>query len=125
MTWVDEFGVDYAVPDEIVNTEGIEDWSWHNDACPAFGQTVGQHRLTLWVEHVDPGQRAYPMEPAYNHRFMVTYDYEGHLADACPNLPNADSNWDWCLYAGEDTRAALDAFCKAMETVHAFEKQAS
>ena len=50
--WVTEFGADYDVPDAIA---ALGDRSWHNDACPSFGDLEGDVRV--WVEHPDPGQR--------------------------------------------------------------------
>jgi hypothetical protein len=96
-TWIDEFGEEYDIPNEILHIEGIEDHSWHNDTCPSFGlyDSLGTF-LRIWVEHPDPDQREF----ASGSRFGVMFsDDDDH--DRC----NGEM-----LYDGDDVDDAVRVF---------------
>lgn len=71
MSWRHEFAgrnVDYAIPESIIRMEGLEDMSWHNDACPSFGTLVTESLdLRIWCETPDPDDR----ESCADHRFQI------------------------------------------------------
>ena len=74
MSWVYEFGAEYAVPQCILDAhaEGkLVDASWHNDVSPSFARTECCS-TRLWVEHPDPAQREYGEEWK---RFNVSTGY--------------------------------------------------
>lgn len=60
-TWRDEFGEEFAVPQEVVEMvdDGrLTDESWHNDACPSFtARRADGKQVRLWVDHPDPQMR--------------------------------------------------------------------
>jgi len=89
--WVKEFGIDYAVPAEILKRTDLEDMSWHNDVAPSFGREINGQPLRIWVEHPDPAMREMPGQ-----RFMVLIDGEDET----------------CLFfqATDDAGVALAAF---------------
>lgn len=114
--WVREFGVEYDVPDAIRKAEGIEDKSWHNDACPSFGRYLQDgddtHEVSIWVEHPDPDQRDTGAA-----RFAVTYQ-----PWSCPPVPDlSDEVLDgWPVYEGDDPAEALAAFMLLLRLVQAW-----
>lgn len=58
--WMNEFGRDFQVPQEIENLANageLYDQSWHNDICPSFTKKVDGGQLRLWVGHPDPSSR--------------------------------------------------------------------
>lgn len=74
---------------------GMEDQSWHNDACPKFASADG--RLMVFVEHPDPEQRE-----SEDGRFCV-------MAGEFNDSTEGD-----ILYCGDDWPAALAALTGAM-----------
>lgn len=59
MSWQTEFDPSWAVPEEILKAEGLEDVSWHNDACPSFRHVIAavpddRLEVRIWVDHSDP-----------------------------------------------------------------------
>lgn len=72
MTWREEHGDSFAVPEAISSAEGWEDTSWHNDAAPSFELFVDlaegiSRRYVVWSGHPDPELRECP-----GPRFMIT-----------------------------------------------------
>ncbi|HYK70392.1 MAG TPA: hypothetical protein VEV45_20780 [Streptosporangiaceae bacterium] len=55
--WIEQFGAAYDVPEAILSEAGLEDVSWHNDACPCFGSQANETDVCIWVEHPDPERR--------------------------------------------------------------------
>lgn len=49
------FANDSACAAMAARSEGWEDTSWHNDACPSFTCDV----FVLWIEHPDPAMREF------------------------------------------------------------------
>lgn len=88
MTWVTEFGAQYAVPAAILDEPGLADVSWHNDACPAFGKNEHDYDYVIWVEHPDPAERELD-----DGRFTVS-----------------TANGETVLFAGDDVDAALAVY---------------
>lgn len=93
-TWVNQFGLEYAVPAEVLKHPGIIDTSWGNDASPSFTlpryQRDGDYPTRiLWVEHPDRLKREFE---GWN-RFLVS--------------GGVDQDTD--LYNGDDIHAALAA----------------
>ena len=124
MSYVTEFnewrGTDYQIPEEILNLEGVEDLSWHNDACPSFGfyledpATKDNHELRIWVEH--------PTEPEIDgHRFMVGYC--PWSATPCPGLADSQDGKD--IWSGNDVREAIKAFVDASAILHRYHRSLS
>jgi hypothetical protein len=93
--WVAEHGAEYDVPREILDAD-LEDLSWHNDACPKFGVSLGDDEdwVLLFVLHPDPARRDANEEP----RFAV---WVGNNTDGTP-----DSN----VYEGDDIADALAVY---------------
>ena len=100
-TWLNEFGVDFAIPAEIlsaVESGKLEDESWHNDVCPSFSRYLpagdGSH-MQLFVDHPDPSERELGKESS---RFFVL-QYPANASDDEPIE----------IYSGDDVVAALAA----------------
>lgn len=75
MSWRHEFASQvevFDVPESIIRMEGLEDMSWHNDACPSFGTHVVDDSLTLriWCQAVNVDDREYTA----GKRFMIFAD---------------------------------------------------
>lgn len=85
--WLEEFDQSYEVPEPILEAAGVVDTSWHNNACPSFGDADG--KVNIWVEHPDPAQR----DMAGAHRFTVAADFDERV-----------------LYEGDDVAASLAAY---------------
>lgn len=102
--WKYEHGPEYDVPAAIL--EAAPDMSWHNDACPSFGVTDDEARITvcIWVEHPDKDQR----ETGSEHRFSVTLYTETEDHDA--------------KYEGDDVDEAIRVY---QELVREYEVTAS
>lgn len=115
MTWQYEHGEDYDVPAAITMAEGIQDMSWHNDACPSFGQYVhgandDTHDVRIWVEHPDVDYRE-----TLAARFMVTYH-----AWSNPTVPGLEPYEDGApIYEGDDAGEALASFMATLALVRA------
>jgi hypothetical protein len=95
------------IPDEILQMEGIEDYSWHNDTCPSFGlyDDLGTH-LRIYVEHPDPDKREYGPDAE---RFCVMFsDDDDH--DRCNGVVLCMTN---------DVSAAVRAFMEGLPEYHA------
>jgi len=86
--WREEFagrGVDYDVPESIIRMEGLEDMSWHNDACPSFGTYISDELdLRIWCEAPNPADR----ESGMDHRFAINAGVW------------SDEAWEWLRAAG-------------------------
>lgn len=71
MSWRHEFAnrnVDYAIPESIIRMEGLEDMSWHNDACPSFGTRITESLdLRIWCDAPNYDDR----ESGADHQFTV------------------------------------------------------
>lgn len=78
VSWITEFGEDWAVPSEIADEPGLHDLSWHNDAMPSFGripdgdvpEDEACNTLRIWCDHPDVEQREF----GSGKRFCVAYD---------------------------------------------------
>lgn len=108
--WTHEFDATYDVP----QIPGLQDLSWHNDACPSFGPAQqltdpngDTHDLRLWIEHADPTQRETGTE-----RYVV--NYQPWSAEPVAGVTVCD---DGDLYAGDDLHAALAAFGAAQALI--------
>lgn len=66
---------------------GLEDTSWHNDACPSFSVLNDSFRLeSLWMDHEDPKQRE-----MQGPRFLYcTYDPKGEHSESLETLLDTD-----------------------------------
>jgi hypothetical protein len=110
MTWVDEFGADWAVPDEIAKAEGIDDLSWHNDVAPTFGKYVAEHGqpcahvLRIWVDHVDPNESGWGERPPSVPRYWISYESDDPV-DGIDTVDTMDDVW-----AGDDPVEAVAWF---------------
>ena len=103
--WVREHGAEYDVPAAIYMT--LDDQSWHNDACPSFGQRWplvegSDAEVILWVEHPDTDQR----ETGSAARFCV--QYRGDDVDEADTLLETD-----------DVDEALARYHEAVKNVEA------
>lgn len=78
MSWRNEFAGReevFDVPPSITGLKvpqarlhGLEDMSWHNDACPSFGLRMTESLdLRIWCEAVRPDDR----ESGSDHRFTI------------------------------------------------------
>jgi len=111
--WVAEHGAEYRVPDAITKLEGIDDLSWHNDACPSFGKAVedpvthDNHVVHIWVDFVD-------QDPTLPHYYVV--DYTPWSAEPVPGLPAADMGLS--AYEGTDVKEAIAVFMEVLAVVH-------
>jgi len=89
MSWIEEFGVEYAIPQQVLDLEKqgtLWDLSWHNDAMPSFyrwlrdpGDDDDGDAVILWIEHPDADQRETPEWPRftvsrYGHNSRTFYD---------------------------------------------------
>ncbi len=101
-TWTNQFGADYAVPDEITKHPLLRDVSWGNDASPSFQVTFAGAGIRLTSDHPEPVNRE-----TKGGRFMVT--------EWAPDAEDPQCFGDWVadLYEGDDVnqaiRIALDA----------------
>jgi hypothetical protein len=103
MSWLSEFGSEYAVPESILRREAaglLNDVSWHNDTAPSFEivgaplphEEVEENTWRISVEHPDPYQREIE-----GPRFVVLgpdYDYDGNLLDFF-ETDNVRELWPW------------------------------
>lgn len=111
-SWGYEFGPEYDIPADRILATGLEDYSWHNDACPSFIRQVGGnevHDLRLWVEHVDPQQRELGPDCG---RYVVNY-YSDTPVDGVP------ISEDGSVYEGDDLEEALAKYLEAHATIEA------
>ena len=71
MGWREEFAgrsIDYDIPESIIRMEGLEDTSWHNNACPSFGLRITESmELTIWCDAPNQDDR----ESGGDHRYMI------------------------------------------------------
>ena len=99
-TWLNEFGPDYEIPSEILNLEGIEDLSWHNDEMPSFGliRTVDGHLqdIRIWVGYPNP-ERCHYRSGRY---FVALFRDDWQEMDD--------------RYLGDDMHEAIRAFMEAL-----------
>ena len=94
MSWIDEFGAEYAVPAEItakVESGAWVDNSWHNDVSPSFDSHETGRRI--WVEHPDPDLREWE-NPRY--AVFALNEYHEHASDDT-------------IYHGDDLAEAMRA----------------
>lgn len=103
MSWIAEHGREFAVPALVLNLEGIQDLSWHNDACPRFAVTDDGVGPNLWVDHPFPHLRETGGE-----RFTV-------IVQPSEN----SSSDDTLIHSGDDVVAAVAAFIAAVVDWHA------
>lgn len=114
MTWIDEFGPEYEIPEQILRLvrEGrLFDMSWHNDVCPGFAtvqadsdEATQEGARVLWVEHPDPEKRELSGAPRYG----VTVMADGWQIKSE-------------LYEGDDLEAALAAVTDAAAAANVFD----
>lgn len=114
--WIYEHGEQYDIPTTITQAEGIEDLSWHNDACPSFGRYVegptgDSHDLRIWCEHPDEDQRETGCA-----RFFV--GYQPWSNEPVPELEQFADGAP--IYEGDDAAEALAIFMAALAKVHAW-----
>lgn len=86
MTWDSEFGLEYAVPKEIlalVADGSVRDVSWHNDASPSFLRELPHRQaIRIWAAHPDPEKRELEGK-----RYIVSEEANG---DGGPDLGETD-----------------------------------
>lgn len=93
--WQEEFGDEYQVPVWTAQP-GVEDQSWHNDACPSFW--VPGTEIRLWVYHPDATLREFwPLAERF--AFSRVDKKEGGPVDELTLETNdegiARSAWEW------------------------------
>ena len=96
MSWIKEFGAEYAVPAEVIALYErglLEDASWHNDVSPRF--ISPDHTREFWIDHPDEDRREMGLD-----RFRV-YATTGEDLDSCEATT---------LYEGNNINAAIAAF---------------
>lgn len=108
MGWKSEFGEEYDVPTEI--SEALPDTSWHNDACPSFGETIvgvtDNHDLKIWVEHPDVDLR----DSGSEYRFLVMYNPWSDVP-----VPGLEDSWE--VYEGDDVNKALRVYNETLTKI--------
>ncbi len=69
-SWTSEFGIEYAVPGEVLDLPGAVDTSWHNDVAPSFSRWTGEPgesaRITIWSDHPALDRREFDAHPRFN-----------------------------------------------------------
>ncbi len=80
-SWTSEFGIEYAVPGEILDLPGAVDSSWHNDVAPSFTRYDGDAqrssdtaftppgeaaRIVIWSDHPAKDRREFDAYPRYS-----------------------------------------------------------
>ena len=116
-TATEGFGADYAVPDVIVNLEGIINDSWHNDACPSFrAPDLGEDEVTLkiWCDHPDEDKRE-----MFGPRFSVTLlsytsETDWVIADVAAMLDVKVDDRDTLCFSSDDSGEIVKAFMVRM-----------
>ena len=95
-TWKTEFGVEYAIPKEIIDLcveRVLIDESWHNDACPSFrvavtGECGDPNATILWIEHPYPKERESGCGDTIGPRFLFS-KFIGETLFGTENLEEA------------------------------------
>jgi hypothetical protein len=106
MSWRNEFGTDWAVPQVIDAHPELTDTSWHNDVSPSFQPRAmadyeqDEVQFRLWVQHPDPLQREYSTDGG---RYLVFSQTD-------------DGGDEGLAYEGDDAEAAIAAVLQLYAT---------
>lgn len=106
--WQNEFGEEYRPHDcvlALLERDGVQDDSWHNDTCPHFMRiSCNGYAVAISFEHPDPECREFPLSefPDSVQYAVWTYYIEN------PAMRNEDVESKWLLT--NDAEAAVKRF---------------